>query len=158
MIQNAFNPTQFNPFTLWTDLAMKATDSLVSSGQAISERVDRVTRASANVDPQEVEPSRLMSAGTAIAVTEPSVDMMLRLQSTSLELFARIWQQWFASLGAVSALAPRPLLETMTQELPRLAEGVTDVEPKRRRSAASAKRQTRAKTSSRATTRRSKEK
>jgi hypothetical protein len=41
------SPKLFNPFALWADLGMRATDAAVSSTQNMTEGTDRVTRAGA---------------------------------------------------------------------------------------------------------------
>jgi len=104
MTPNLLHPTLFNPFIAWTDLAMKATEMVVSSGQLIGERVDEIARASANASPPDFKQLTLLGGDEVKTATESSFDMMTRMQSASFQLMARAWQQWFTSLGALSAL------------------------------------------------------
>lgn len=104
MPYNMIHPALFNPFLLWTDLAMKTTEMLVSSGQVIGSRVDQIVRAGANPSPRDMREIALMGSEKVKAATESGLAVATRLQSTNYQLMARAWQQWFASLGAMNAL------------------------------------------------------
>jgi hypothetical protein len=105
MAQNLFHPALFNPFLLWTDLAMKTTETLLASGQVIGTRVGRIARAGANPSPADLEEFTLMGTEKVKAATESALAVATRLQSANYELMARAWRQWFASAGAMTALA-----------------------------------------------------
>jgi hypothetical protein len=104
MPYNVFHPTLFNPFMLWADLAMKTTEMLVSSGQVIGSRVDQIARAGANPSPRDMREIVLMGSEKVKAASESGIAVATRLQSANFQLMARAWQQWFATLGAFSAL------------------------------------------------------
>jgi len=99
------HPELFNPVLLWADLAVKATEMLASSGQVIGSRVGQLARAGANPSPRDVREIALMGSEKVRAAAESGLAVATRLQSTNYALMARAWQQWFASLGAMNALA-----------------------------------------------------
>jgi hypothetical protein len=98
-------PALFNPFLLWSDLAVKSTEMMVSSGQVIGSRVNQMARAGANPSARDLREMTLMGSEKVKAATESGLAIASRLQSTNYALMARAWQQWFASLGAMNALA-----------------------------------------------------
>jgi len=105
MAQNVFHPALFNPFMLWTDLAMKSTEMLVASGQVIGSRVDQIARAGANPSPRDLEEFALMGSEKLKAAAESGLAVATRLQSANYQLIARGWQQWWSSMGALMTLA-----------------------------------------------------
>jgi hypothetical protein len=105
MPYNLIHPSLFNPFLLWNDLAAKATEMLASSGQVIGSRVQEITRAGDNPSPRDVREIVQIGSEKVKAATETGLDVATRLQETNYELMARAWQQWFASVGAMTALA-----------------------------------------------------
>ena len=99
------NPaTLFNPFMLWTDLAMKTTEMLVASGQVIGNRVDQIARAGPNPGPRARKEFALMGSEKVKAATESALAMATRMQTTHYTLFARSWQQWLTNMGALAGL------------------------------------------------------
>ena len=105
MPYNVFHPSLFNPFLLWTDLAVKTTEMLASSGQVIASRVGQIARAGANPSPRDLREIALMGSEKVKAAGESGLAVATRLQQTNYTLMARAWQQWFASLGAMNSLA-----------------------------------------------------
>jgi hypothetical protein len=95
----------FNPALLWVDLAMKSTEMLISSGQVIGARVDRMARAGLNPSARDRKEFALMTNEKVRAANQSSVAMAKRMQSLNGTLWTRAWQQWFASLGAMVAFA-----------------------------------------------------
>ncbi len=107
----------FNPFMLWADFAMKSTQMLVSSGQVIGQRVDRMARAGANPSPRDRKEFALMGSEKVKAATESGLAVAARMQSANWELMARAGQQWMASMGAFAALGKsRNLGQAMTRQ------------------------------------------
>jgi hypothetical protein len=98
------HPSLFNPAMLWADLAMKATEMMVSSVEVIGNRVDQIARAGANPSPRDIREIALMSSEKVKAATESNLAVATRMQSQNMQIFARAWQQWLASLGAMAAL------------------------------------------------------
>ncbi len=103
--QNLFQPAWANPFMAWTDLAMKTTELMVESGQVIGSRVDQLTRAGANAEPEELKQYSLLGTDKPRAVTDSGLAMVSRLQSAQYDLMTRAWQQWFSNLAALVAMA-----------------------------------------------------
>ena len=95
----------FNPALLWADLALKGTELLISSGQVIGSRVDRIARAGLNPSARDRKEFALMSSEKVRAATESGVAMATRMQALNGNLWLRAWQQWFASLSAMMAFA-----------------------------------------------------
>lgn len=94
----------FNPFLLWTDLALKTGEMLASSGQVIHTRVGRMARAGANPSARDRREFTRMGSEKLKAATQSGLAVATRLQSANLQLAARAWQHWFASLNALSLL------------------------------------------------------
>jgi len=98
------HPSLFNPAMLWADLAMKATEMMVASAEVIGNRVDQIARAGANPSPRDIREIALMSSEKVKAATESNLAVATRMQSQNMQIFARAWQQWLTSLGAMTAL------------------------------------------------------
>jgi hypothetical protein len=105
MRSNLTYPALFNPLLLWSDLAVKTAEMLVSSGQVIGTRVGRMARAGANPSARDRREMALMGSEKLKAATESGLAVATQLQSANYQLMARAWQQWFASLEAMNALA-----------------------------------------------------
>jgi hypothetical protein len=99
------HPSLFNPAVLWADLALKATEMMVSSAEVIGNRVDQIARAGANPSPRDMREIVLMGSEKVKAATESGLAVATRMQSQNLQIFTRAWQQWLTSLGAMAALA-----------------------------------------------------
>jgi hypothetical protein len=97
-------PTLFNPFLLWTQVAIKSAEMLFSSGQVIASRTGQMARAGANPSARDRREMILMGSEKAKAATQSGLAFATRLKSANLQLIGRAWQQWFASLGAMNAL------------------------------------------------------
>jgi hypothetical protein len=98
------HPSLFNPALLWADLAMKATEMMVSSAEVIGNRVDQMARAGANPSPRDMREMVLMGSEKVKAATDSGIAVAARLQSQNMQIFTRAWQQWLTSLGAMAAL------------------------------------------------------
>jgi hypothetical protein len=105
MPQKLFHPSLFNPFMLWTDLALKSNEMLLASGQVIGTRLGRIASAGANPSPRDLKELALMGSEKVKAATESSLAVATRLQAANYQLMARAWRQWLASAGAFTALA-----------------------------------------------------
>lgn len=113
-----------DPFMLWTDLAMKTAEMLVASGQVIGQRVGQIARAGANPSPRDIKEFHLMGSEKVKAATQSGMAMATQLQTANFQLMARGWQQWLASLGAMSALASS---RTFSEALSRQSRLVSSV-------------------------------
>jgi hypothetical protein len=98
-------PASFNPFLLWADVAVKTSEMLFSSGQVIGSRLGQIARAGSSPSARDRREMILMGSEKVKAATESGLAVATRLQSVNVQLMTRAWQQWFASLGAMSALA-----------------------------------------------------
>ena len=117
MQYNVFHPSLFNPFLLWTDLAVKTAQMLASSGQVIASRAGLLARAGANPSPRDMREIALMGSEKVKAAGESGLAVAAHLQQTNYALLARAWQQWFASLGAMHSLATsRSFGEALTRQ------------------------------------------
>jgi hypothetical protein len=105
MAQQPFSPAFFNPFMLWMGVAMKTTEMLVSSGQVIGTRVNRMAHAGVRPSARDRKEFTLMHTEKVKAATESALAVATRMQSANYQLMARAWQQGLASLGAMSLLA-----------------------------------------------------
>lgn len=107
-----------NPMMLWADLAMKTTEMLISSGQVIGTRVDRMARAGATPSARDRKEFALMGSEKVRAATESGLAMAARMQSMNGNLWLRAWQQWFGAATAMMSLASS---KTMGQAVERQA-------------------------------------
>lgn len=112
-----FHPGLFDPFMLWTDLAMKSTEMMISSAQVIGSRVDQIARAGANPSPRDMREMVLMGTEKVKAANESAVAIATRLQRTNWQVAARAWEQWFTMMGAMAALGTsRSFGEVMSRQ------------------------------------------
>jgi hypothetical protein len=113
MATNFNSPNLLNPLMLWADMSMRALEMALSSSQNLGDRVERLTRAGANVDVQEV--ARLPADRSGFA-SSSGLALAAQMQRAGLELMTQAWQQWMTALGTLTALgAGRPLVETVRQ-------------------------------------------
>ena len=82
---------QLNPFFAWTDVALKTTEMLMSSGQVIHHRVGRMARAGVNPSARDRKEFALMHSEKLKAATDAS--MAVGLQA---------WQQWFSACSSMA--------------------------------------------------------
>lgn len=81
------SPTLFNPFLLWADMGMRATEMAVASTQNITAGADRVTRAVASTEADE------------IVDTDSSWDGIAGMQRLAWDLMAQSWVRWLSTAG-----------------------------------------------------------
>jgi len=105
MASNLIQASLFNPFLLWTDLAMKTAEMMVSSGRVIGLRVEEVAAESTTSGAEDLRQMALKGTDDIKSATDSGLAIASRLQSTQYELLARTWQPWFTGLGAMNALA-----------------------------------------------------
>lgn len=134
MALKAFNPSLFNPFLLWADVALKTTEMLFSSAQVIGTRVNRMALAGANPSARDRREFALMGTEKVKAATESGLAVAARLQAANWQLCARAWQQWLASSGNAARLAGaalKPVHAASTANARRLARVGTRSRSKR---------------------------
>jgi hypothetical protein len=94
----------FNPFLAWADLGLRAAEMTLASSQNIGDAVDRITRAGAGVQPEEIiaqpsAPPRPRRAAPPAAFAD-----VTSLQRTMFELFTENWVRWMSAWGTLAAL------------------------------------------------------
>jgi hypothetical protein len=104
MRRNSSRLPLFTPFMLWADLGLRTTEMLLASGQVIGTRVGRMARAGAHPSARDTKEFTLMGTEKVKAAAQSGLAVAAQLQSANYQLMARGWQQWLASLGAMSAL------------------------------------------------------
>lgn len=93
-----------NPFLLWTDLALKTGEMMLSSGQVIGQRVDRMARAGVCPSARDRKEFALMGSEKLKAASASGAAVAGQLQKANLQLAARAWEQSFATLNAMGSL------------------------------------------------------
>jgi hypothetical protein len=102
MPSNFLSNTPFNPLMLpWTDLGLRTLETMVATGQQMSEQVDRMTRATA-AEPteelvEEVEETAQPIAASALAA-------LGQMQAASFQWAMQAWQQWFSTFARFNPL------------------------------------------------------
>jgi hypothetical protein len=98
------HPTLFNPFVLWTDLAMKSTEMAVESGQVLGTRVDQIARAGAHPSPRDMG-ELTIGSDQLKAAADSGINIVAGMQSAALQVMAQAWQHWFTTLSAMASVA-----------------------------------------------------
>lgn len=99
------HPRFFNPLTIWTDVALKTGEMLMSSGSVIQMRSRRMAEHGMQPTPADLREIHMMSEEKLAAVTEAGAAIANQLHTTSYALVNRAVQQWFASGTALVSLA-----------------------------------------------------
>ncbi len=99
------SPRFFNPLMLWSDVAFKASEMLVSAGSVIQMRTQRMAQAGLQPSPADIEEMQLMGHEKLEAATESGAAMTNQLQITTYALVNRAVQHWFGSANALVGLA-----------------------------------------------------
>ncbi len=100
----SFSSRYFNPFLLWTDVALKTQEMLLSSGAVIQMRTERMARAGlvpSAVDAAEFE---LMGQEKLLAANQSGAAIASQLQLSSQALFQRTMRHWLGSTSALIGL------------------------------------------------------
>jgi len=97
-------PRFFNPLMLWTDVAFKTGEMLVSSSSVIQMRTRRMAEHGLQPNAADMREMQLMSEEKMAAASESSAAIASQLQITQDSL-VRGTHQWLASAGALMALA-----------------------------------------------------
>ncbi|MEP6720316.1 MAG: polyhydroxyalkanoate granule-associated phasin [Variovorax sp.] len=99
------SPRFFNPLMLWTDVAVKTGEMLVSSGSVIQMRTRRMAEHGMQPTPADMREIHLMSEEKLAAVTESGAAIANQLHTTQYALMNRAVQQWFNTGTALVSLA-----------------------------------------------------
>lgn len=98
------SPRFFNPLMLWTDVALKTGEMLVSSSSVIQMRTCRMAEHGLQPNAADMREMRLMSQEKIAAANESSAAVAKQLQITQGGLMKGA-QQWLDSASALMALA-----------------------------------------------------
>ncbi len=99
------SPRFFNPLMIWTDVALKTSEMLVSSGSVIQMRTSRMAEHGLRPSPSDMREIHLMSEEKLAAVTESGAAIANQLHTINYALVNRAVQQWFQSHLALWSLA-----------------------------------------------------
>ena len=99
------SPRFFNPLMLWTDVALKTGEMLVSSGSVIQMRTRRMAEHGMQPTPADMREIHLMSEEKLAAVAESGAAIANQLHTTQYALMNRAVQQWFNTGTALVSLA-----------------------------------------------------
>ncbi|RZI77251.1 MAG: hypothetical protein EOP80_05745 [Variovorax sp.] len=98
-------PRFFNPLMIWTDVALKTGEMLVSSGSVIHMRTSRMAEHGMQPTPADMREIHLMSEEKLSAVAESGAAIANQLHTTHHALVNRAVQQWFQTGTAWMSLA-----------------------------------------------------
>ncbi len=95
----------FNPVMLWLDVALTTQEMLVSSGQVIRLRTERIARAGLSPSASDIQEIQLMGQEKLAAASEAGAAITLQLNASGLSLMNRAVQQWLSGTSALIGLA-----------------------------------------------------
>ena len=96
MAKDADTPNLFNPFVLWADLGLRATEMTVASAQSMTNGADQVTRAVAGVEADQI-------ANTAPAGT--GLEGITNMQRLAWDMAEQNWLRWMSTVGSLMSAA-----------------------------------------------------
>lgn len=99
------SPRFFNPLMLWTDVALKTNEMLVSAGSVIQMRTQRMAQAGLQPGPADIDEMQLMGHEKLEAVAESGAAIANQLHTTHYALVNRAVQHWVGSANALVGLA-----------------------------------------------------
>lgn len=110
MSRQSSTSTSLQPFTLWTQLALRSFEMWHAAAQVIGMRTGRMAAASHPPSARDRKEFTLMGTEKVQAATHANLAMARRLQGSSLHLWSNAWQQWLrggVALAPLSAEAAR---------------------------------------------------
>ena len=104
MANESNSPDRLNPLWWWTDLGLRAAEMTMASSQNMGDAADRLVRAGASVDSQQL----LATPSTLRPVRDSNVPAVSgdfgSFQRTIFDLMTESWVRWVSSLGAVASV------------------------------------------------------
>lgn len=94
-----------NPLMVWTDVALKTGEMLVSSSSVIHLRTQRMATAGLLPSADDIAEFQLMGQEKLDAANESNAAMAHELGTKQVALMGHAMQQWFGSVSAFFALA-----------------------------------------------------
>lgn len=104
-MQPATSPRFFNPLMLWTDVALKTQEMLVSSGSVIHARTHRIARAGLSPTQADLAELQRMGHEKLEAAAESGAAMANQLHTTHFTLVNRAVRHWASAATALISLA-----------------------------------------------------
>lgn len=106
----SFNSRFFNPLMLWTDVALKTQEMLLSSGSVIQIRTERMAMAGLAPSVADLAEFQLMGQEKLTAVSESGAAVVHQLHTTSFSLANRAVRHWLSGatawVGLVTSITP----------------------------------------------------
>ena len=93
-MSSSFSSRFFNPLMLWTDVALKTQEMLVSSGSVIQIRTERMAKAGLAPSAADLAEFQLMSHEKLAAASESSTAIVNQLHTASYSLMNRSVRIW----------------------------------------------------------------
>lgn len=125
-------PPFLNPMVLWADLGLRALDSTVSTSQKIGDTVDRMTRASAAPDTEDVSESaagaRVAADASGLVPVSP-VALMTRMHRTAFDSMQQGWLQWMSMVGTLTTAVARRGMTAAGSAQDQAAASIAAIEP-----------------------------
>jgi hypothetical protein len=109
--------TAMNPFSLWTDLALKTGEMLAASAQVITHRTSRMVSAGTSPNARDRKEFRRMGLEKVEAAGESAWAMAEQMGRTQLDLGLKAWQD-MAQAGAawMSVASSRSLPQALAKQ------------------------------------------
>jgi len=101
----SFSSRFFNPLMLWTDVALKTQEMLLSSGSVIQIRTERMAKAGLAPSAADLAEFQLMSHEKLAAASESSTAIVNQLHTASYSLMNRSVRDWLSGVTALMGLA-----------------------------------------------------
>jgi hypothetical protein len=136
MADTTETPNLFNPFLAWADLGMRAAEMAVAGAQKITDGADRVTRAVAGTEADEIvdDAAPAQTAGWPVA----GLNGWASMQRLAWDLMAQNWVRWLSTAGnLMSASAGEGVTRKGRTSMlaPEHAQAADEPKPRRRSTA-----------------------
>lgn len=107
---SSFNSRFFNPLMLWTDVALKTQEMLLSSGSVIQIRSERMAKAGFAPSVDDLAEFQLMGQEKLTAASESGAAIAHQLHTASFSLAHRAARHWLSGatawMGLVTSVTP----------------------------------------------------
>ena len=104
-MSSSFSSRFFNPLMLWTDVALKTQEMLLSSGSVIQVRTERMAKAGLTPSAVDLAEFQLMSHEKLAAASESTTAIANQLHTASYSLMNRSARDWLRGVTAWVGLA-----------------------------------------------------
>ena len=110
LMSSSFNSRFFNPLMLWTDVALKTQEMLLSSGSVIQIRTGRMAKAGLAPSADDLAEMQLMGQEKLTAVSESGAAIANQIHTASYSLAHRAMRHWLSGatawIGLATSLTP----------------------------------------------------